>query len=304
MWSRVPIPHVEVPLQLSLFTSSNIMATNGPSIRVLSKLDSSAPHVFVTPSKKIHESQDVSSFLTSKAYTDIMTWLLQLNRSMFPLKLDDGTFQPWTINSDAIQFSAPIRQLQRLLSSLEDIIAEVPPDTGPRRFGNISFRRWCEVVESRASDLLKECLPAELLQTVSTNGDGVTAGEELKAYFVGSWGSGQRLDYGTGHELSFLAFLGGLWKLNAFPRAEPGVEERAIVIGVIQPCVCQWFYRIQQASSLINHCLDISTWSGDSLKRIPLSLQVPTEFGDSMITPLSPTYLALPNIHLQSLTLI
>ncbi|KAJ5316679.1 hypothetical protein PENANT_c019G06908 [Penicillium antarcticum] len=211
------------------------MATNGPSIRVLSTLDSSAPHVFRAPSKKIHESQDVSAFLTSKAYTDIMTWLLQLNRSMFPLKLDDGTSQSWLINSDAISFSAPIRQLQELLSSLEDIIQEVPPDTGPRRFGNISFRRWCEVVKSRASDLLKECLPAELLQRVSPNGDGVTAGEELKAYLVGSWGSGQRLDYGTGHELSFLAFLGGLWKLNVFPRSEPGVEERAIVIGVIQP---------------------------------------------------------------------
>ncbi|KAJ5776564.1 uncharacterized protein N7511_001575 [Penicillium nucicola] len=211
------------------------MATIGPSIRVLSFLDASAPHVFTAPGKKIHESQDVATFLTSKAYADIMTWLLQLNRSMFPLKSDDGTTQPWVINSDAIQFSAPIRQLQLLLSSLEDIIQEVPPDTGPRRFGNISFRRWCEVVESRATALLQECLPAELLQRVSPNGDGVTAGEELKAYLVGSWGSGQRLDYGTGHELSFLAFLGGLWKLNAFPNAEPGVEERAIVIGVIQP---------------------------------------------------------------------
>ncbi|KAJ6073127.1 hypothetical protein N7467_011212 [Penicillium canescens] len=211
------------------------MAKNGPPIRVLSTLDPSAPHVFTAPTKKIHDSQDVSAFLTSKAYTDIMTWLLQLNRSMFPLKLGDGTSQSWVINSDAIQFSAPIRQLQRLLLSLEDIIQEVPPDTGPRRFGNISFRRWCEVVESRASDLLKECLPAELLQKMSPDGHGVTAGEELKAYLVGSWGSGQRLDYGTGHELSFLAFLGGLWKLNAFPKAEPGVEERAIVIGVIQP---------------------------------------------------------------------
>lgn len=210
---------------------------NGLSIRVLSKLDSPARYSFTQPTKKIHESQDVSAFLTSKAYTDIMTWVLQLNRSMFPLKMPDDTVQAWTINSDAIQYSAPVRQLQRLLLKLEDIIQEVPPDTGPRRFGNISFRRWCEVVESRASDLLKECLPVELLQQGSSEGGGATAETELKAYLMGSWGSGQRLDYGTGHELSFLAFLGGIWKLNGFPQAEPGVEERAIVIGVVHPCV-------------------------------------------------------------------
>jgi serine/threonine-protein phosphatase 2A activator len=39
------------------------------------------------------------------------------------------------------------------------------------------------------------------------------------------------LDYGTGHELSFLAFLACLSKIKAFA---PG-EERAIVIGVVQP---------------------------------------------------------------------
>ncbi|KAG0161088.1 hypothetical protein PDIDSM_8621 [Penicillium digitatum] len=204
-----------------------------PVIRVLSTLDST-PHAFIEPRKKIHETQDVSTFLTSKAYTEIMTWVLQLNRSMFPLKLADDTIQTWSLNSDAIQYSAPVRQLQRLLSKLEDIIQEVPPDTGPRRFGNISFRRWSEVVESRASDLLKECLPADLLDRGSST-EGATAETELKSYFLGSWGSGQRLDYGTGHELSFLAFLGGLWKLNGFPKAGPGVEERAIVIGVIHP---------------------------------------------------------------------
>ncbi|KAJ5959693.1 Phosphotyrosyl phosphatase activator PTPA [Penicillium vulpinum] len=208
--------------------------SNYQVIRVLPILDSSTPHTFIEPSKKIYESQDVSTFLTSKAYTDIMTWILQLNRSMFPLKMADETIQTWPLNSDAIQYSAPVRQLQRLLSKLEDIIQEVPPDTGPRRFGNISFRRWCEVVESRASDLLSQCLPADLLHRGSSD-DGATAETELKSYFLGSWGSGQRLDYGTGHELSFLAFLGGIWKLNGFPKADPGVEERAIVVGVIHP---------------------------------------------------------------------
>ncbi|KAI9925166.1 Serine/threonine-protein phosphatase 2A activator 1 [Aspergillus wentii] len=198
-------------------------------------LDPSAGHSFVEPSKKINEGQDVSTFLTTKAYVDIMTFLLQLNRSLFPAKLPDGSVQTWPLNTDAVEFSATVRQLQYLLSKLEGIVAEVPPDTGPRRFGNISFRRWYEVVEKRASDLLDECLPSEVLQTKSSDPEGPTAKVELMAYFLGSWGSPQRLDYGTGHELSFLAFLAGIWKLNGFPKSSPGVEERAIVLGVIEP---------------------------------------------------------------------
>lgn len=211
------------------------MEPAGRSVRFLPKLDLSEPHNFITPCKKIHESQDVPVFLVSKAYTDIMTFILQLNRSIFPTKLSDEESQAWPLGTDAVQFSAPIRQLQALLSKLEDLIQEVPPDTGPRRFGNISFRKWHEVLEERASDLLRDCLPAELLDTPSADPEGPTAEAELKAYFLGSWGSGQRLDYGTGHELSFLAFLAAIWKLNGFPTSDPGVEERAIVLGVIEP---------------------------------------------------------------------
>ena len=227
------------PRQLADFHSPSTlkMTATDRVIRVLPKLDPSASHDFIQPGKKIHEGQDVSTFLVSKAYTDIMTFLLQLNRSMFPTKQPDGTVQTWPFNTDAVQFSAPVRQLQRLLSKLEDIIQEVPPDTGPRRFGNISFRKWHEVLETRASDLLRECLPAELLDTPSSEAGGPTAEVELRAYFLGSWGSGQRLDYGTGHELSFLAFLAAIWKLHGFPESEAGVEERAIVLGIIEPCV-------------------------------------------------------------------
>ncbi|KAJ5105368.1 Phosphotyrosyl phosphatase activator PTPA [Penicillium alfredii] len=211
------------------------MTTQSNTVRILPTMDLPVGHRFVEPSKKINESHDVSAFLTSRAYTDIMTFLLQLNRSMFPTKLPDGSTQTWPLNTDAVQFSTPVRQLQQLLAKLEDMMKEAPPDTGPRRFGNISFRRWYEIVEDRVSDLLKETLSTEVLQARTADAEGLTAEAELKAYFLGSWGSAQRLDYGTGHELSFLAFLGALWKLNGFSKSEPGVEERAIVLGVIQP---------------------------------------------------------------------
>ncbi|KAL5043297.1 hypothetical protein BDW71DRAFT_127872 [Aspergillus fruticulosus] len=204
-------------------------------VRILPKLDMSAGHNFTQPSKRINEGQDVADFLSSKAYVDLMTFLLQLNRSLFPTKLPDGRVQTWTLNNEAVEYSAPVRQLQQMLSKLEAILDEAPPDTGPRRFGNISFRRWYEIVESRAAALLEECLSKEILQMPSSEPGAPTAEAELLAYFLGSWGSPQRLDYGTGHELSFLAFLAGIWKLHGFPQNSPGVEERAIVFGVIQP---------------------------------------------------------------------
>ncbi|CAD6499782.1 BgTH12-03895 [Blumeria graminis f. sp. triticale] len=56
---------------------------------------------------------------------------------------------------------------------------------------------------------------------------------------MGSFGSSQRLDYGTGHELSFLAFLGSIWKLGGFSdeEAETMTTSRNIVICVMEPCV-------------------------------------------------------------------
>ncbi|OKL61212.1 Serine/threonine-protein phosphatase 2A activator 1 [Talaromyces atroroseus] len=154
---------------------------------------------------------------------------------MFPRKID-GKSQSWQYNSHDIEFSEPVRRIQLLLSRLESIIDEAPPDTGPRRFGNISFRKWYQILESRVAELFDEALGSDFHETsTNTSAKEATARTELTAYFLGSFGSAQRLDYGTGHELSFLAFLGCLWKLGAFPDADPGVEERGIVLGIIEP---------------------------------------------------------------------
>ncbi|KAL8393650.1 hypothetical protein RB595_003402 [Gaeumannomyces hyphopodioides] len=152
-----------------------------------------------------------------------------------------------------------VRRLQTLLDKVSAIVDEAPPDPGPRRFGNVAFRSWHKLLGERVDALLDEALAPEVLAfgigesddvvkseggdiKVEEKNDDVTpvmsAKEELKAYFLGGFGSSQRLDYGTGHELSFVAFLGGLWKLGAFADAansQPGDAERSIVLGVIEP---------------------------------------------------------------------
>lgn len=197
--------------------------TIGP--RRLRQLQNGA-QIFSTPTKRIHNGEDLTFFLASRAYGDLMTWILQLNRSMFPQRDGDAT-RTWTLKTP-LEPSTAVISLQTLLQKLTALIQEAPPDTGPRRFGNVAFRKWYELAEQRAPDMLDECL-AEVL---SENEQSRTQlREELQAYLVGGFGSAQRLDYGTGHELSFLAFLGCLWKLHAFADG----SERAIVLEVVQP---------------------------------------------------------------------
>lgn len=195
---------------------------------VLTRLNDIQNHQFQKPVKKIHDGADVSFFLVSLAYRDIVTFMLQLNRSVLPRKHEeDGgkRVSTWTLDSEDIKYSDGVLKLRALIAKLTNLIDDVPPDTGARRFGNVSFRKWYKIVEHQINELLNEYLPEQL----------VPAHEELGGYLLGSFGSAQRLDYGTGHELSFLAFLGCLWKVGFFPQTEPGVAERGIVLGVFEP---------------------------------------------------------------------
>lgn len=212
--------------------------------RTLPLLDSSKPHTFIAPAKRINEGHNVPFFLTSKAYSDIGIFLMQLNTAMCPRK-SAGTAKAhtWQLD-DALFLSEPVLKLQELMEKINLIIEEAPPDTGPRRFGNVSFRKWYEILESRVRDLLEAHLPRTVLDFQVNSSSEVSVLDELTPYLIGAFGSSQRLDYGTGHELSFLAFLGCIWKLGGFTTnaSSDGELERSIVLGVIEPYVLLRIY--------------------------------------------------------------
>jgi len=195
--------------------------------------------VFVKPVKRIHDGRDVHHFLTSQAYRDIGIFVMQLNIAMCPRKLSQSDqVETWQLDSPSV-LSEPVQKMQKLLEVIDSMIEEAPPDTGPRRFGNVSFRKWFEILESRVQGLLNEYLPKGVLEFNRTAADGVSVLDELTPYLLGGFGSSQRLDYGTGHELSFLAFVACIWKIGGFASetSRDGALERSIVIGVIQPYV-------------------------------------------------------------------
>lgn len=218
----------------------------------LERLDPNSPHVFQRPAKRIHEGPDVTTFLTTKAYRDIGIFILQLNRSLCPRRIvsttPDGppketikTF-PLTSLPNENALPTPIRSLRRLLVEAESLIDLAPPDPGPRRFGNVSFRKWASLLEERSSALLDELLPPAVLSFGNPPPGALNVKDEISSYLLGSFGSPQRIDYGTGHELSFLAFLACLWKLRFFDdpsssttSSSDGETERLLVLGVLEP---------------------------------------------------------------------
>ena len=198
----------------------------------LQALEPSQGYPFAEPAKRINDGDHVAFFLASRAYSDIMTFIFQLNTAMLPRKAL-GAAREWRLDDAVVSRSPAIQNIAVLLDTLASFMDEAPPDPGPRRFGNASFGRWYDLVRQRVSRLMHDHLPQQVLAFKSTS--GVSAGTELEAYLVGSFGSSQRLDYGTGHELSFLAFLACLWKLGAFPESKDGEQERGIVLGLVEP---------------------------------------------------------------------
>ncbi|KAM3501367.1 hypothetical protein MY10362_005607 [Beauveria mimosiformis] len=198
----------------------------------LAVLDRTALPEFIKPVKRIHESGDVSEFLTSLAYRDIGIFIMQLNHAVCPRRRQDTPVPQTFIISAKNQPGAPVVALQELLADIERLIDQAPPAPGPRRFGNLSFRTWHTLLEDRVDAMLE----AGVLEETIAAAGGEAAREEIKSYLLGGFGSSQRLDYGTGHELSFMAFLGCLWKLGHFKTEQEEAEvEREIVFSIIEP---------------------------------------------------------------------
>ncbi|KAH0264803.1 phosphotyrosyl phosphatase activator, partial [Aureobasidium melanogenum] len=210
---------------------------NGHGIPMLQVIEPTAQKPFEQLSKRINDGDDLSFFLRSSAYADIMTWILQLNRSMIPVKRPDDSslVDTWPLQSKNITLPDEVLKLNHLIRSLDALMEKAPPESGPRRFGNAAFRTWYKTVQEATPSLLQDALSDKLWGRARHDAELSALNLELAAYLLGSFGSPERLDYGTGHELSFLAFLACIWKLGGFAHADSGLQERAIVTAVIQP---------------------------------------------------------------------
>lgn len=104
--------------------------------------------------------------------------------------------------------------LIKIFETIKKLQLETPPFPGPRRYGNLAYRDWHDKLGLHIENIIKNSfqnffdLQSKELSNFEKNFEGFIL--EAKYYLLGSFGSRERLDYGTGHELSFIAFLGCL----------------------------------------------------------------------------------------------
>jgi serine/threonine-protein phosphatase 2A activator len=133
--------------------------------------------------KHIDKEADMKQWISSPAYSQIMQTLNTLNDSVKSRR-----------RSTPRQVSPIIHNILAALDKVRRIIEAHPPFVQPQRFGNKAFRSFLSHVYDERSQILGE----------------VTTNTEAHDYFCQSFGSWTRIDFGTGHELNFLAFVATL----------------------------------------------------------------------------------------------
>lgn len=112
--------------------------------------------------------------------------------------------------SDEIACSEPVTALLTVITQLNALVDQTPCIDQPQRFGNKAFRDYYNSVRRQSVELLQAALPEHLQR----------AAVEISFYLVESFGNATRIDYGTGHELSFIMFLCCLYKVKALGESD------------------------------------------------------------------------------------
>ncbi|KAK5878467.1 serine/threonine-protein phosphatase 2A activator [Pseudochaenichthys georgianus] len=149
---------------------------------------------FMVPKKEISMVPDMGKWKRSMAYADYIGFVLALNGAVKGKKL-----------SCEYKVSETVQKLLDLLGTLDRWINETPPVDQPSRFGNKAYRTWYSILDQEAESLVFALLPE----------DTSAAAAEIAVYLKESVGNAVRIDYGTGHEAAFAAFLCCLCKVGA-----------------------------------------------------------------------------------------
>ncbi|CAO3596585.1 unnamed protein product [Absidia cylindrospora] len=159
---------------------------------------------YKVPVKRII-TKEHGQFTNSTAYDDYTNYILRLNNAVKNTKI-----------SADVNVSKNVQCILKVLSTLSKWVDEIPPTENEKsRFGNPAFRDFFDKVEMNFNDLFCDILPEAAMKEVSV-------------YFIESFGNRRRIDYGTGHEANFMAYLLCLEKLNVLTKE----DDQAVVLRI------------------------------------------------------------------------
>ncbi|CAG8552068.1 2741_t:CDS:2 [Funneliformis caledonium] len=144
-----------------------------------------ATTTFIVPKRQILTKEDLEKFHDSDAFNEFIGFIERLNNSVKGLSLTTECF-----------ISPTLSKMLEILDQMNAYCEEIPPVQNEKsRFGNPAFRDFYDRVVNNAEELHENfSLPSAAIKEVSR-------------YFMESWGNRKRIDYGTGHEANFMAWL-------------------------------------------------------------------------------------------------
>lgn len=196
-WNSPPTSYR--PLRAPAFLPSSLLPSSSPHASLLPVPQplpvpvSSPPFSFFPPKKRITSPSDLDKFHSSSSGRSFLGFIAALNLSITGHKLSDYCHE-----------SLLIRSIVAFLDSMSSWIDDIPPLQQPARYGNPAFRDWHARLNEEAPTMMLNLLPEDLAPAVV----------ELFPYFADSFGNATRIDYGTGHEANFAAWLFCLARLG------------------------------------------------------------------------------------------
>ncbi|CCH40497.1 Serine/threonine-protein phosphatase activator [Wickerhamomyces ciferrii] len=151
------------------------------------------------PQRRILTNEDMEKWQSSATHDEIIQFTTDLADSV------NGKD-----NDAECHISQSTQGVLDILEAVHNIVKNHPviQDKNTTRFGKVEFRDVYDDINDNSIKIINQDLP-ELSKI-----KGAT--EEVSIYFNESWGNRTRIDYGSGHELNFLAFLLTLNKIGLF----------------------------------------------------------------------------------------
>lgn len=216
-------------------------------------------HVFRRATADICTDEDLQAFLQGSSAQEFLSFVVYLNDSVC------GREMPTTDISTA-SMNPYLKSLVDILDKVGGWVDEIPPRTDvPIRFGNPAFRTWLERVRERAPEMLSKMMTREASSQSQSQQHASLAQVvvEIQSYFVESFGNATRIDYGTGHETTFVAML--------FCMAKVGLVRQKDAADVVERVFVQYLDTVRKVQRV--YCLEPAgtrgVWGLDDYQMLP-----------------------------------
>jgi len=152
------------------------------------------------------ENSEVEKFKDSAAYETIMSYIRDIDRKIQENEIAGDTERRYDLGAPDVE-AREEKGIVAFLQAVSGIVKEVPVEKEDQRYGNKGFVNFVERIKKEGENLIKKFLFSE-------KDKGAKKTEVLQTYLQASFGNQTRIDYGTGHELSFFCFLIVLHKMQ------------------------------------------------------------------------------------------